>query len=227
MDRCKTLGEVIPGPFQPKSTPPECKEILEWMKNRRNIVLAVGRLDRVKQFDRLILAFRSLREKCRTGLVIVGDGPERDKLKNLVSKLGLSDDCRFAGTVLEPRYFMAESSCLAITSESEGFPNVILEAFSCLLPVVSFAWTERNEFPVPAGCRVVMVSQGDTEKLASTIHSVLKENSSKENMGKNIFDFRKEKQSGTQSTDYEKVFLEMVVKRGGASSSVAMSEGQY
>ena len=104
-----------------------------------HIVLFVGRLHPVKNVDLLMKAFSLLDKSNKCTLVIVGDGPEKQRLTDLASSLGIRDLVRFEGfkpkkTVLE---FMKASDVLVLPSLVEGQPRVILEAWACGLPVVA------------------------------------------------------------------------------------------
>lgn len=99
-------------------------------------LVAAGRLEAVKGYDRLLRAL-ALLDNVR--LVLVGDGGERQALSRLARELGLAERVRFAGTVphdaLAPYYQAADA--LVISSHSEGWPTVIHEALACGTPVVA------------------------------------------------------------------------------------------
>lgn len=101
-------------------------------------LVTVGRLIPLKQIDRLILALRECNE---TGLVVVGDGPERERLKALVSAHDLTGRVYFAGqrTRSETLSLMAACDLFVLNSTFEGLPHVVLEAMSLGLPVVATA----------------------------------------------------------------------------------------
>ena len=107
----------------------------------RPVVLSVGGMNPVKGFDLLLRAFRLTLDGQirRPYLVIVGDGAERTALEAQASALDLRGDVRFAGSVphleLYQWYSAADVFCLA--SRREGWPNVVLEALACGVPVVS------------------------------------------------------------------------------------------
>jgi glycosyltransferase involved in cell wall biosynthesis len=101
-------------------------------------VVTVGRLVPWKQVDRIIEAIA----RCdRAGLVIVGDGPERGALEELVRALDLADRIYFAGqrSKAEISSLLAACDLLVLNSAYEGFPHVVLEAMSLGLPVVATA----------------------------------------------------------------------------------------
>lgn len=102
------------------------------------IIGAVGRLSQEKAFDVLI---RSVDQLIETGidanLLIAGDGPERESLNQLISDLGREDRIRLIGHIADPRPLFAGMDVFALSSRSEGLPNVLLEALACGVPVVS------------------------------------------------------------------------------------------
>jgi glycosyltransferase involved in cell wall biosynthesis len=101
-------------------------------------VVTVGRLVSYKRVDRVLEAIVSLED---IGLVIVGDGPERSHLTNLVKKLGLFSRVYFTGqrTKEETLSFMAACDFFILNSTYEGLPHVILEAMGLGLPVIATA----------------------------------------------------------------------------------------
>lgn len=101
-------------------------------------LVTVGRLIPLKRIDSLI----GLLPKCPdTGLVIVGDGPERERLQDLVCKLGLEASVYFAGkkSKEETLALMAACDLFVLNSTHEAFPHVALEAMSVGLPVIATA----------------------------------------------------------------------------------------
>ena len=108
---------------------------------RKRIVLTVGRLISSKNHDKLIEVFCSI-DKPNWKLVIIGgDALKQDnmgRLKKLVSDLGAEKKVVLTGYTDDTDDYYRQSSIFAFMSESEGFPNVIGEAMSSGLPVVSF-----------------------------------------------------------------------------------------
>ena len=94
------------------------------------IIVFIGRLTRWdKRVDRLLKIWSSIqRDFPDWRLDILGDGPERQNLEKLANNLNLKN-CHFRGFVNIKEY-LPQASILAMTSSSEGFPMVILEAAS-------------------------------------------------------------------------------------------------
>jgi glycosyltransferase involved in cell wall biosynthesis len=101
-------------------------------------VVTVGRLVSWKRVDQIIEATARCDE---AGLVIVGDGPERAHLEELVRTLSLADRVYFAGqrSKAETLSLMAACDLFVLNSTYEGFPHVVLEAMHLGLPVVATA----------------------------------------------------------------------------------------
>lgn len=103
------------------------------------IVLAVGRLTKVKGFDLLLEAWAKVYQHNQEWMLrIVGDGEERENLQNLASHLSISDRVEFVGKVDNVAEYYKASSFLCLSSRNEGLPMVMLEAQAFGLPIVAF-----------------------------------------------------------------------------------------
>jgi len=106
--------------------------------NDQNIVIgSVGRLAPVKNYKGLIRAFAIVHRKFpQTRLVIIGDGPERGELEELISYLTLTSAVRLLGGRTDVWEWLNAFDIFALASLSEGISLSILEAMSAALPVV-------------------------------------------------------------------------------------------
>ena len=101
-------------------------------------IVAMGRLVRQKGFDILIEAFgRCAAKHSDWSLVILGEGPERASLQTFAADLGIANRVSLAGQFQEPATILNGADLFVLSSRSEGFPNALLEAMACQLPVVS------------------------------------------------------------------------------------------
>jgi len=106
---------------------------------KRKFILNVGSFCYQKGQDDLIKIFKSVHEKCDDVLlVIMGRGEWKDKLLNLTENLGLKDVVIFVDFDENPYRYMARASTFILASRFEGFPNVLVEAMICGVPVVAF-----------------------------------------------------------------------------------------
>jgi GalNAc-alpha-(1->4)-GalNAc-alpha-(1->3)-diNAcBac-PP-undecaprenol alpha-1,4-N-acetyl-D-galactosaminyltransferase len=103
---------------------------------RENVILTVGRLDANKNQRLLIEAFANL-NVVNWKLVIVGDGILREEYIKLTSSLGISDKVDFVGNISNVSDYYNKAKIFVFTSQSEGFPNALLEAMSFGLPCIS------------------------------------------------------------------------------------------
>lgn len=101
--------------------------------------LAVGRLDVEKDHETMFRAAATLRDEATPFTVlVVGDGPERDRLLAERERLGLSDvEVRFLGARSDVPELLAAADGYLMTSSSEALPLVLLEASAAGLPIVS------------------------------------------------------------------------------------------
>lgn len=103
---------------------------------RENVILTVGRLDTNKNQRLLIEAFANLKVD-NWKLVIAGDGVLREEYKKLTATLGIADKVEFVGNVNNVSDYYNKAKIFVFTSNSEGFPNALLEAMSFGLPCIS------------------------------------------------------------------------------------------
>lgn len=103
-------------------------------------VLFLGRLAPIKNIELIEKAFAlfitDLRYKSYN-FVIIGNGPEEEKLKKLAEKLGISEKCKFLGSKGYPEAYIKNADLLLMASFSEAMPVTVMEAFSFNVPVVT------------------------------------------------------------------------------------------
>ena len=137
----------------------------------QDLLVAVGRLGRMKGFDLLIDAFAAV-EKGK--LEIVGDGPEREALQQQISALGLDDRVRLLGEreaagVAER---IAAATAVVVPSRSESFGIVALEAWRGGAPLVMTSRGGAAEF-VRDGEDGLLVDPEDAAALTDALRRVL------------------------------------------------------
>jgi N-acetylgalactosamine-N,N'-diacetylbacillosaminyl-diphospho-undecaprenol 4-alpha-N-acetylgalactosaminyltransferase len=99
--------------------------------------ISVGRLHPVKNYALLLKSFAQLNDKT-TRLTIVGDASQStEDLPDLARELGVEKQVVFTGFQSNPFQYMANADAYVLSSDSEGFPNVLVEAMACGLPIIS------------------------------------------------------------------------------------------
>jgi glycosyltransferase involved in cell wall biosynthesis len=136
-------GERVHILYNPVVTP-ELREKVQaplihpWFQDGQpSVVLAAGRLTRQKDFATLIRAFARVRQARPARLVILGEGPDRPALEELVHRLDLEDDVALPGFVENPYAYMSRAALYVLSSRWEGLPTVLIEALYCGPPVVA------------------------------------------------------------------------------------------
>jgi len=112
-------------------------------------LIAAGRMNPVKGFDLLIEAIALLADP-RIHLVLLGEGPLLDDLKQIACAWGVADQIEFVGFKSNPYSWFARADAFVLSSRHEGFPNVVLEALACGTPVIAT--------PAPGGVREILDS---------------------------------------------------------------------
>lgn len=134
------------------------------LAQREKTVLAAGRLTGVKRFDLLIRQFAHIHDRAPDWkLRILGDGEEGERLRALVRELDAEEYILLAGRKNggEVEREMCAASFFAMSSRSEGFPFVLLEAQSCALPILAYDVRVGPGFIVHQGRDGYLVPEGD------------------------------------------------------------------
>jgi glycosyltransferase involved in cell wall biosynthesis len=125
-------------------------------------VVVVGRLEAYKRVDRMIAAMEHLRDDLR--LVVIGDGPERDRLERMVRRLALEDRVTFRGRVGDEELArtVASASVLVSLSEHEAQGLVLLEAASVGTPTVASDIAAHRDVAATSGSGTTLVGESDS-----------------------------------------------------------------
>lgn len=129
---------TIPNPIE-LSDAENKQEVIEEIKAQTSghIFLSAGRLKKVKNLPLLLEAFKIVTEKIEATLLILGDGPELENLKTIAQSLDIKNKVHFMGFIKDCKPYYNIANTFVLSSDSEGFGNVIVEALAEGCTVVS------------------------------------------------------------------------------------------
>jgi len=151
----------------------QASQAAEAVGTDETLIVAVGRLVRLKGFDVLIRAFARLPARLGAQLLIIGDGEERPALEDLVEELGVSDRVAMPGAQNNPWTHMARASVVALSSRTEAFPSVIGEALALGRPVVATRCSQGVTEYLEDGRCGLLVPPDDVEAMAEALERLL------------------------------------------------------
>jgi N-acetyl-alpha-D-glucosaminyl L-malate synthase BshA len=140
--------------------------------NNERLVVHVSNFRPVKRVDDIVAMFKLLLERMPARLLLIGDGPERQRIETACRQ---SDNChaiQFLGKMTRPEEVMASCDLFALSSESESFGLAALEAMACGVPVVS---TDSGGLPEVNihGVSGLLSPVGDTKAMADNAFEIL------------------------------------------------------
>jgi glycosyltransferase involved in cell wall biosynthesis len=183
-------------------------------ENSKMIVTA-GRLSPEKGHRFLVEAFWKMSKEVRdTFIIFCGDGPCRKALEKQAHKLGIRKQCRFPGFRHDLNEIFKVMDLLVLPSLTEGFPNVILEAFACAKPVIA---TNVGGVPeiVEDGVNGVLVPPRRSDLIAKAIEKCLASPQRAKKMGE--AGYRKVESDFTfehQTRRLEQIYQDIMSERG-------------
>lgn len=178
-------------------------------------LLAIGRLSHQKGFDLLIRAASRLFGSIDVQLVILGEGPERKNLEDLVKTEGVFESVKLPGFVVNPYVWMKHADIFVLSSRAEGFPNVLLEAMACGLPVISTDCRTGPRELLMGGKVCPIVPVDDLDEFVGAIEKVACNRTYAHELGKRAIlraqDFTLRNQIGQYESLFEKLAAKDVV----------------
>ncbi|RKF26169.1 glycosyltransferase family 4 protein [Micromonospora globbae] len=179
------VGNPVPGTrirILPNASPPPAVPPTD---GRGRIVVAAGRLDPIKRYDRLITAFALASADCPGWtLRIYGDGAQRPALAALIRELGLYDRVHLMGRRDDMSTEWVKGSIAAVSSERESFGMTIVEAMRLGLPVVSTDCPVGPREIIDDGEDGILVPTDDFDAYAIALRTLMRDDALRARMGK-------------------------------------------
>ena len=160
-----------------------------WLDGRR-FILSSGRLISQKDYPTLLRAYAEIVNDVDQDLVIIGEGPLRQDLENLVAELGLVGRVHMPGYQSNPFPIYRHADLFVLASAFEGFGNVLIEAMSLGIPVVATRCPGGPWEILEDGKYGTLVPVGDHGRLSQAIIDNLKLSISRDLLKSRAYDFR-------------------------------------
>ncbi len=160
---------IIPNPVvvEPEHGPADKNKV-------GHTLISMGRLSEEKCFDLLIKAFANIKSDFpEWRLTILGEGPERETLEQLIDKLDISDIVDLPGNIKHPHPIIREADLYILSSRFEGFPCALCEAMACGLPVISTEYHSGVREIIDDGVNGALVPVGDIDTMSDTMGQLM------------------------------------------------------
>ena len=171
------------------------------------VIITVGRLEPQKNHALLLNAFKKVAESTDARLVILGQGRLEQKLKDKAQELGILEKVFFIGFQHNPYAWLSKADVFVLSSDYEGFGNVIIEAMACGVPVISTNCPSGPSEIITSGVNGLLVRPGDAMELSSAIIRLLLHPEEAKRFAQNALESVKKYDISIIGQQYEKEIL--------------------
>lgn len=143
-----------------------------WLDDGLPLIVSAGRFFPQKGYDVLARAFVRVAATTSARMLLVGDGPERARISDILVRGGVADRVAFVGYQENPFRYVGRGTVFALPSHAEGFGYVLAEALALGIPAVSTDCAGALEI-LDGGRFGEIVPRGDSEAMAAAIAHLL------------------------------------------------------
>ena len=155
------------------------------------ILTHISNFRKVKRIPDVIKIFYNIQKEIPAKLMMVGDGPEKEKAEYLCQELGIEDKVIFFGNSNEIDKILCLTDLFLLPSETESFGLAALEAMACKVPVIS-----SNSGGLPEvnfeGVSGYLSDVGNVEEMAQNALKILKDDATLQQFKENAFSVAKQ-----------------------------------
>ena len=173
--------------------------------NGEKIVTHISNMRSVKRIPDIIDIFYRIQNEEEAILLMIGDGPEREKAEQQAKDLGIYSKVKFLGKTTEIKKLLCMSDLFLLTSATESFGLVALEAMAAKVPVISSNAGGIREVNVH-GVTGFLATIGDVETMASYSLKLLQNPELHQEFRNNAYERAKEFSMDTIVPKYEEVY---------------------
>lgn len=145
-------------------------------KEEERIITHISNFRKIKRIPDIIKIFYKIQQEIPAKLMMVGDGPEKEKAENLCQELGILDKVIFFGNSNEIDSILSYSDLFLLPSETESFGLAALEAMACSVPVISSNSGGLAEVNLD-GFSGYLSAVGQVDEMAENALKILREDS--------------------------------------------------
>lgn len=169
------------------------------------LFITAGRLDKQKNQELLIRAFKRVTEKEKKAkLFILGEGPLRKTLEEKINAEHMSDNIELLGNVTNIEQYFAKADAFVLSSDYEGLPLVLLEAMASGLPIVSTDVGGVKDIVTDNG---ILVDAGDEAALTSAMLNLAEDKTVRKKLSENALNNVKQYDVNNIAEQYERLYL--------------------
>lgn len=178
-------------------------------KENERVITHISNFRKVKRIPDVIKIFHKIQQQIPAKLMMVGDGPEKEKAERLCLELGIYDKVIFFGNSNEIDRILSYSDLFLLPSETESFGLAALEAMALSVPVIS-----SNSGGLPEvnfdGISGYLSDVGDVEEMAENAIKILKNDSTLNEFKSNALSTAKQFDIQNILPLYEELYLRAI-----------------
>ena len=180
------------------------------------VIVTAGRLDPGKGHARMVRAYATVAARHpEWQLHIYGAGSERNALAAQIAELGLEQQVRLMGYTLDLRSALAGASVYALTSLSEGFSMVLIEAMSVGVPPVAMDCPRGPRQIIASGSNGLLVPDGDEAAFAAALLTLVEDEELRRRMGRQALEDARAYEVDEVGRQWEHLFADVTTRRAG------------
>jgi len=173
-----------------------------------------GRISKIKGLDRMLKAWSLVVDKHNDWILkIVGDGEEKEKLRQLCKQLNIENNTIFIPATKDVIKEYLSSSIFLLTSISEGFSLVMIEAMQCGVPCISFDCPYGPADIIDDGKIGYLIEDGNVEKFAQAVIKLIENEELRKEMGMAAIEKSKKFLPEQIMPKWIKLFEELQIKK--------------
>jgi len=150
------------------------------------IITHISNFRKVKRVEDVLSVFNKVQKKVKVKLLLIGDGPERERMERMCRKLDLCDKIKFMGKVKAVESFLSISDLFLLPSQTESFGLVALEAMASKVAVISTNSGGLPEVNIE-GVTGYLSEVGDVKQMSENAIQLLSDNEKLEQFKENAF----------------------------------------